>query len=147
MLVTAYCGFLRSALHKGGSLPSGRTCCARDSAGQSQTSIRRARKPDIAAIRNIAEVADELQVLELAVLPEFRRRGVGTELVRELVRGSCRAGGTVLLEVRAGNAAAVALYQQRLGFATVGRRRGYYADGEDALLMAMPLLGSIEAAT
>lgn len=43
------------------------------------------------------------------------------------------------MEVRAGNAAAIAMYQQHLGFATVGRRRAYYADGEDALLMALPM--------
>ena len=50
---------------------------------------------------------------------------------------SCRPGGaasTAMLEVRASNMAAVALYEQ-LGFQHVGRRKGYYADGEDALLM------------
>jgi ribosomal protein S18 acetylase RimI-like enzyme len=45
----------------------------------------------------------------------------------------------VLLEVRASNAKAIAMYEHRLGFASVGRRRGYYADGEDALLMALAL--------
>ena len=41
--------------------------------------------------------------------------------------------------MRASNSKAIALYERRLGFAFVGRRRGYYADGEDALLMALAL--------
>jgi ribosomal-protein-alanine N-acetyltransferase len=44
------------------------------------------------------------------------------------------------LEVRAGNAAAIALYE-RFGFTTVGRRPGYYADGEDALVMCLRVSG------
>ena len=61
------------------------------------------------------------------------------------LRGNtCRSGGSALLEVRASNAAAIAMYQRHLGFATVGRRRGYYADGEDALLMALPMPSTAE---
>ena len=43
-----------------------------------------------------------------------------------------------MLEVAASNMAAIALYE-RLGFRQVGRRKGYYADGEDACLMNMDL--------
>lgn len=57
---------------------------------------------------------------------------------------SCTDGAAATLEVRAGNAAAVALYR-RLGFEEVGRRRRYYADGSDALLMTRPP-GPLDAA-
>ena len=52
----------------------------------------------------------------------------------------CRVGevSVAMLEVRASNAAAIALYEQ-LGFQHVGRRRGYYPDGEDACLMNLTL--------
>ena len=68
----------------------------------------------------------------------------------------CRVGTviTAMLEVRVSNAAAIALYEQ-LGFLQVGRRKGYYQDGEDAILMnmdipspstaAMPQLGASTA--
>jgi len=48
------------------------------------------------------------------------------------------------LEVRAGNAAAIALYASE-GFVPVGRRRRYYGNGEDALLMSLVLGRSDEA--
>lgn len=48
---------------------------------------------------------------------------------------TCRQGDDMaVLEVRASNCAALALYSS-LGFAEAGRRRGYYSDGEDALLL------------
>lgn len=84
-------------------------------------------------------VADELEISVVAVAPERRREGVGRALVRALAqvareRGAARA----FLEVRAGNAAARALYQEA-GFAETGRRARYYADGEDAVLMSATL--------
>lgn len=80
-------------------------------------------------------IAGELQVLELAVHPDHRRRGLGDALVRKLLGDcGCECDVAATLEVRADNAAAAALYRS-LGFAGVGRRRGYYPDGCDALLM------------
>ena len=80
-------------------------------------------------------VAGETQVHEIAVAPVARRRGLG----RQLVEALCAAcgGGPALLELRASNAPALALYQA-CGFETVGRRPRYYPDGEDALLMTRP---------
>ena len=78
---------------------------------------------------------DEGHILDVAVAREFRGQGVGRLLV-ERVLGECRerGGAFVSLEVRPSNLEAIALYE-RLGFVTTGRRRRYYADGEDAILM------------
>ncbi|RZM33534.1 MAG: GNAT family N-acetyltransferase, partial [Sphingomonas sp.] len=73
----------------------------------------------------VRSVADEAELLLLAVDPSFRRRGVATALLRGIVDDG-RAGGVadLHLEVRAGNDA-VRLYTAH-GFAKVGERRGYY---------------------
>jgi ribosomal-protein-alanine N-acetyltransferase len=70
-------------------------------------------------------VADEAELLLLGVAPAYRRRGVGTALLRS-VEADCAAGGiaTLHLEVRASNDA-VRLYTGH-GFAKVGERRAYY---------------------
>lgn len=80
-------------------------------------------------------VCDELHVLALAVVPDRRRDGIGRTLVEAaLRRARCRGARVAHLEVREGNAAARALYAG-LGFLAVGRRRRYYRDGEDAVLL------------
>lgn len=80
-------------------------------------------------------VADVGEVLTVAVLPEARRRGLGARLL-DACQDHWREAGVAegFLEVRAGNAPARALYE-RAGWERVGIRRGYYADGEDAVLM------------
>ena len=79
--------------------------------------------------------ADEAEVLTLAVLPGERRHGIGSALLSEAA-ASARAWGAIglFLEVATGNDAARALYA-RAGFTEVGRRRRYYADGSDALVL------------
>ena len=83
-------------------------------------------------------VIDELHLLNLAVDPRWRRRGVGAALLEHLVEmGLEEHRAAVLLEVRASNHAAIQLYQ-RYGFTAMGVRRGYYSDsGEDALVMSL----------
>lgn len=77
----------------------------------------------------------DADVLTLAVDPAEQRRGWGDRLMQCLLAEARRRRCTnVLLEVRAGNAAAVALYEGH-GFERVGVRRRYYADGDDALVM------------
>lgn len=84
-------------------------------------------------------VADELSLLDVAVAPAERRRGVGRALVEELIAyGRREQARLVLLEVRASNAAALALYRA-LGFEGGSVRRAYYSDGEDALEMTLVL--------
>lgn len=83
-------------------------------------------------------VLDEAHILNITVAPDRQRHGLGSELLNHLFEVARRHGATrTLLEVRPGNAAALALYR-RFGFVEIGRRRGYYPahDGrEDALVM------------
>lgn len=81
-------------------------------------------------------VVDEVDLLEIATAPAARRRGVGHALLAVVCARADREGATqTTLEVRAGNAAARALYE-RHGFAVAAVRKGYYADdGEDAVVM------------
>jgi len=80
---------------------------------------------------------DEVHINNVAVRPRFRRRGIGRALLERVLMEGARMGARkAILEVRAGNAAAQALYG-RQGFEVVGRRRDYYADPlEDALVMS-----------
>ncbi|HEY8287855.1 MAG TPA: GNAT family N-acetyltransferase [Acetobacteraceae bacterium] len=84
-------------------------------------------------------VADEAEILTLAVMPEARRQGIATALLdaarqRASLDGACR----MFLEVGVGNDAARGLYAGQ-GFVEVGRRRGYYRDGSDALVLRVAL--------
>lgn len=83
-------------------------------------------------------VFEELRLLNLAVDPRVRRRGVATALVRRALEfGRERRVTRAVLEVRASNAAAKALYE-RAGFRQVAVRADYYANPvEDAVLMAL----------
>jgi ribosomal-protein-alanine N-acetyltransferase len=82
-------------------------------------------------------VAGESHILNIAVRPDRRGRGVGRALVRECIRRAARAGcARIHLEVRAGNVEAQRLYL-RCGFVFDGIRKGYYTDtGEDAFLFS-----------
>ena len=91
----------------------------------------------------IRVVADEAEILTLAVSPHARRRGVGGRLVRTAAARAARLGAARLfLEVAEDNGPARALYDG-LGFETTGRRPRYYprADGPaiDALLLVLNL--------
>lgn len=81
------------------------------------------------------QICDELHILNVAVDPLFRRRGLGGLLLRHVLERSGASGCTrALLEVRAGNNGAICLYQG-FDFKIIGRRTKYYPDGEDALVM------------
>ncbi len=81
-------------------------------------------------------VFDEGHITNIAVEPSARRTGVGRTLLAALLEGMHGAGvRSATLEVRRGNAPAIALYQS-FGFVVEGVRRGYYNDNnEDALIM------------
>lgn len=85
---------------------------------------------------------DEVQLHQVAVAPDARGRGLGRRLMETMLDEGRRHGaGSAVLEVRVGNAAAIALYE-RLGFARAGVRRAYYRDNdEDALVMVCALEG------
>lgn len=83
--------------------------------------------------------ADEAEILMLAVLAKARRRGLGRQLLRSAAAEARRRGARRLfLEVAEANLPAVGLYRAE-GFAEAGRRRRYYADGADALVLALNL--------
>lgn len=75
-------------------------------------------------------------MMNLAVAPDYRRRGIARELIIRLI--SCLQAEKVsclTLEVRVSNMPAISLYTQ-MGFAEVGRRKNYYHDPrEDALIL------------
>jgi len=80
--------------------------------------------------------ADTVQINNLAVLPDFRRQGIGEHLLSALLEWAQASQiTTVDLEVRCSNESAIGLYQ-KMGFAKVGVRRAYYSDNnEDANIM------------
>lgn len=82
------------------------------------------------------KVCDEGHITNVAVHPEFRKNGVGSKLIGELLRISAMEGiKSLTLEVRKGNIPARRLYE-KYGFKPEGLRKGYYADnGEDAVIM------------
>lgn len=81
---------------------------------------------------------DEAEILTIAVLPPWRRHGLGQRLLDHAMAESRARGAEVMfLEVAADNQAAQALYLAR-GFVRVGVRKGYYA-GKDALVMRAEL--------
>jgi [ribosomal protein S18]-alanine N-acetyltransferase len=83
-------------------------------------------------------VFEELRLLTLAVRPEHRRGGIASALVRAiLAQGREEGTRRAVLEVRASNEAAIALYEQH-GFRRHAVRRNYYTDPvEDAVLMEL----------
>ena len=97
---------------------------------------------EMAAFAITQVVLDEATLFNIAVDPAFQRRGLGRELLEFLIRElEARDVFTLWLEVRASNAAAIALYES-LGFNEATIRRNYYptADGrEDAIIMALPI--------
>lgn len=81
-------------------------------------------------------VLGEADMMNLAVSPDHRREGIGEMLVNTLVEQLRQQGSHILLlEVRASNEPAIALYE-KLGFVQVGRRPNYYfKPKEDALIL------------
>lgn len=80
-------------------------------------------------------VWEEAHITTFAIHPAYRGRGFGKRLfAHALEHIALRGCKEVLLEVRVSNTIAQKLYRD-FGFLPVGRRRGYYSDGEDAILM------------
>ena len=93
-------------------------------------------------------MVDEAHITTFAVLPEWRRRGIGGRLMVELMRLARELNSRVMtLEVRLSNRAARGLYG-RFGFRPVGIRPRYYSDNaEDALIMTTEALSTPEMIT
>ncbi len=79
------------------------------------------------------------RVVSLGVLPDYRRQGIGRELMRQAEEFMQEEGiRLMVLEVGVGNGEAIAFYES-LGYETDGLLKGYYSWGEDANLMRKPL--------
>lgn len=85
-------------------------------------------------------IADECEIMNIGVLPAWRRRGIASALLdRFLSEAAVRGARVAFLEVRASNAPALALYEKS-GFEAAGRRKNYYdAPVEDAILLRVSL--------
>jgi ribosomal-protein-alanine N-acetyltransferase len=81
-----------------------------------------------------ARYDDVWHLMNVAISPEHRRRGIATGLIERLF-AEAGSSARYTLEVRVSNLAAIAMYEG-FGFRSAGRRRRYYHDnGEDALIM------------
>ena len=90
--------------------------------------------PRLAGYLICARYAEAYHLMNIAVDPDLRRRGIARSLIDSMIE---RAGvdANFTLEVRVSNAPAIALYES-YGFRSVGTRRRYYQDtGEDAIIM------------
>jgi ribosomal-protein-alanine N-acetyltransferase len=74
-------------------------------------------------------------IVSIAVLPEFRRKGIGSRLMEESLNFLSKKVDYVELQVGVSNKEAIGLYR-RLGFEEVGFVPNYYLNGEDALIMS-----------
>ncbi len=86
-------------------------------------------------------VMPETDIMNVAVLPEYRKQGIGKKLIEELILLLKHQGvSKITLEVRASNEPAISLYE-KIGFSPIGRRPGYYRHPkEDALIYGKELL-------
>ncbi len=88
----------------------------------------------------VRTILDVTHILNLAVLPELRRRGIGSMLLRDALNELKRLKpdiNLITLEVRESNAAAIELYE-KFGFKVMGKRTGYYdKPHENAIIMGL----------
>lgn len=90
----------------------------------------------VVGFAGIMIIADEAELLNIAVASEFRRQGIGQMLLEQMLQEAERAGAyRLLLEVRKSNRAARDLYYKH-HFMEIGTRRDYYhSPTEDAIIM------------
>lgn len=91
--------------------------------------------PDVVGYAVTVSAGDVVDLQRIAVRPEHRRQGLASRLLAAV--SELAGGDRMLLEVRAGNTAALAFYAAE-GFAEIDRRRRYYRDGSDAVVMERP---------
>lgn len=87
----------------------------------------------------LMDLGKDAKIISFAVKKEFRRKGIGTKLLKTAIE-RCKQRGKerILLEVRVSNTVAQRLYKKN-GFKIVDVIPNYYNDGEDAYLMALDL--------
>ena len=88
----------------------------------------------------IALAGDIADIHTLTVVPEFRRRGIASEMLRQLESwAAAKKVSAVMLEMREGNIEAEPLYEKH-GYSVISRRNDYYAPGIHALIMRKELV-------
>ena len=104
------------------------------------TIIAETREDEIAGFIVAAQVRpNQGHVVTVDVLPEFRRRGLGEQLMLAVLKRLAEGGvETVRLETAVGNRAAQALFR-KLGFERIAKAKGYYPDSSDAWVMEKQL--------
>lgn len=90
----------------------------------------------VAGYASLYQAADELQIGNIAVAPDFHQRGIGTKLLEHIIKmARDNQKRLIILEVRPSNKAACSLYE-KFGFKVAGKRKYYYhKPTEDALIM------------
>lgn len=85
-------------------------------------------------------VADELEIDNVAVAPDWRRSGIGSKMIAAAMQVASQKGAVqAFLEVRSSNEAACSLYE-KIGFIVVGRRKNYYREPvDDALILSQKI--------
>jgi len=93
-------------------------------------------------------IVDEVHIATVATHPDFRKQGIGKNLLVYVLRSAKEEGAlTSFLEVRESNLAALEMYR-KFGYVESGRREKYYHDnGEDAILMILENLEFVDAAS
>ena len=90
---------------------------------------------DIAGYMGLSKIVGEGYVTNIAVLPQYKRQGIGKKLLEYVIKDSCDELEFISLEVRESNNAAISLYQN-FGFEKVGLRKRFYTNPlEDAIIM------------
>ncbi|WP_353684254.1 ribosomal protein S18-alanine N-acetyltransferase [Thermodesulfovibrio sp. 3907-1M] len=94
---------------------------------------------EIAGYIVLRKILDEAELLSIAVKPELRRRGIATELIRNVMDEIKHSVKSCFLEVRISNTQAISFYE-KMGFKKVGVRKKYYVlPEEDAVIMKIDL--------
>ena len=94
------------------------------------------KKEELIAYCGCWQILEEAHITNIAVSPEYRHKSVGESLLMTIIEECYKwMVKYITLEVRVGNAPAIALYE-KYGFKSLGTRKGYYQDNnEDALIM------------
>jgi ribosomal-protein-alanine N-acetyltransferase len=80
-------------------------------------------------------IVDEIHIATIAAHPDFRRQGIGRNLLLHTLQSAKEEGAiTSFLEVREGNDVALEMYRQ-FGYVKSGRREGYYKDNDEAAIL------------
>jgi ribosomal protein S18 acetylase RimI-like enzyme len=83
---------------------------------------------------SVARTGDDIEIRKIGVLPGYRRAGIAQYLLQHAAQAFAGAE-RILIDVAADNLAGIAFYRKS-GFTEIARRRKYYADGSDAVVMA-----------